>query len=355
MKKIVLLLMLAVSLAACGDKAEAPKENEKPVVKIGVSLPLSGIMADTGNVLKTTVSLAEKDLPKDTRNKYEFIIEDNAFDTKRAAMINNKFLNKDKVGAIMDLGSKIGLMTAPLATSNKIVHIGIAAEKDIAKEEYSFTNWTQPAGMAKRMTDKILKDKINNVVIFVTLDQGMMAISEELKKEFENNNIKYIEKKNNQGEKDFNTILASLMSFEPQLFVLLEYSPSINILIKRIREMEFSSQITSIETFGYMEDKKDIEGLWFVDAPDIKKEHYKRFVEHNKSESIYAVGFIYDSLNMLIMAFENAIDGNVLKAFKDIKKYEGVLGTLEQDEQGVIHTKAVVKKIINGQPVEVEE
>ena len=138
MKKIVLSLLMATSLVACGEKAEAPKENAKPVVKIGISLPLSGPMADVGKVFKSTVSLAKKDLPQNTRNKYEFIIEDNAFDTKRAAMVNNKFFNNDKVNAILDVGSKVGLLTAPVANDNKVIHIGLAAEKAIIKENYNF-------------------------------------------------------------------------------------------------------------------------------------------------------------------------------------------------------------------------
>ncbi|MBE6467789.1 MAG: ABC transporter substrate-binding protein [Alphaproteobacteria bacterium] len=355
MKKIVLSLMLAVSLAACGEKTESPKENEKPVVKIGVSLPLSGPMAYVGKVLKTTVSLVEKDLSDEIRNEYEFIIEDNSFDTKRAAMINNKFFNNDKVDAILDVGSKVGLITYPLADKNKVIHISLATEKAVAKGAYSFINWAQPSDTAKKMVDKILKDKINNIVIFTQEDQAMVAISDELKRGFENNNIKYIEKKNNHGEKDFNTVLNDLMLFEPQLFILLEYTPSINVLIKRIKEMNFSAQVTSVETFGYMDNKEDIEGLWYSDAPDIKNEYRDKFIRHNKSENTYGVGYIYDSLNMLVQAFENATDNNVLEAFKNIKKYEGVVGTLEQDEQGVIHSQAVIKKIVNGQPVVVEE
>ncbi len=35
MKKFLLSIMIATALTACGEKAETPKENGKPVVKIG--------------------------------------------------------------------------------------------------------------------------------------------------------------------------------------------------------------------------------------------------------------------------------------------------------------------------------
>ena len=58
MKKVLLGLLLVLGLTACGDKAETPKENEKPVVKIGVSLPLTGNLADTGASAKASDEMA---------------------------------------------------------------------------------------------------------------------------------------------------------------------------------------------------------------------------------------------------------------------------------------------------------
>jgi len=58
MKKFILSIMLATALTACGEKAETPKENEKPVVKIGASLPLTGNMAHIGVSAQKSLSLA---------------------------------------------------------------------------------------------------------------------------------------------------------------------------------------------------------------------------------------------------------------------------------------------------------
>jgi hypothetical protein len=76
MKKILLSLMIVFGLAACGDKAEAPKENEKPVVKIGAILPLTGASAEMGNELKNA-ALKMLEQYKDSPVKYELIFEDN--------------------------------------------------------------------------------------------------------------------------------------------------------------------------------------------------------------------------------------------------------------------------------------
>ena len=101
MKKVLLGLVLALGLAACGDKAESPKENEKPVVKIGVILPLSGNSADVGNMAKKTIMMAQEEIPSTSKYEYKFIIEDDQFKSAITANIVNKFVFQDKVNAIL--------------------------------------------------------------------------------------------------------------------------------------------------------------------------------------------------------------------------------------------------------------
>ena len=48
MKKYLLGLCLVLALVGCGEKKEAPKDVEKPTIKIGAQLPLSGEYARIG-------------------------------------------------------------------------------------------------------------------------------------------------------------------------------------------------------------------------------------------------------------------------------------------------------------------
>ena len=57
MKKVLLGLLLVLGLTACGEKAETPKENTKPVVKIGVLYPMSGNAAFFGDGAKKATAL----------------------------------------------------------------------------------------------------------------------------------------------------------------------------------------------------------------------------------------------------------------------------------------------------------
>ena len=90
MKKVLLNLLMATSLVACGEKTEAPKENGKPVIKIGVSLPLTGDSANVSEAVKASINMAWNEwYQKDTKYNYEVIFEDDALQTAKAATVAN--------------------------------------------------------------------------------------------------------------------------------------------------------------------------------------------------------------------------------------------------------------------------
>lgn len=65
MKKILSLFVAsALVLTACDNKSEEHMKNGKPVVKIGVSLPLSGNLSPIGNAIKQALIMAQKEVPE---------------------------------------------------------------------------------------------------------------------------------------------------------------------------------------------------------------------------------------------------------------------------------------------------
>ena len=101
MKKVLLSLLMATSLVACGEKTEAPKENEKPVVKIGSILPLTGASAEMGNELKNA-ALKMLEQYKDSPVKYELIFEDNqGGSVPKSISAMKKMIYVDKISALI--------------------------------------------------------------------------------------------------------------------------------------------------------------------------------------------------------------------------------------------------------------
>lgn len=355
MKKLLAILCMALSLCAC-DK----QESNKPEIKIGVSLTLSGDMGNIGAIMKGAIEVAEQDLhakADDLKYNYKFIIEDNALEIKRAALVNQKFFNVDKVDAIIDFGSVIGLTTTPLAEKNKIIHISAnASDAKVADGKYNFIHWTQPRYEVDKLVEKIVKDKINNIVIFTGVDPAWIEMSETLQNLLNKHKIKFTEFRTNNQERDFNLLLKKAAMTKPGLYVLFEYSPALDIILKRLQESKNTAPVTSVEAFSFLDDKSVIEGFWYTDAAELQPEYIEKFTTHNKSENIFSVGNAYDAAMLVVAAFERAeTKETAIDELLKLKEYDGVVGKIIQDENGIFNSNAVLKKVINGKPVVVKE
>lgn len=358
MKKIIAVSTLIILTAAFifitkHQPDSKTGSDNRPLIKVGVSFPMTGPMGIFGKPMQGALKLAEQDIQKqNTRYRYQFILEDNAFETKKAVLINQKFLNIDKVDALIDYGSRIGLATSPEAEKNKIIHLSSCASNPaVANGKYNFIHWTQPDAEASRLIQKVKKDGFQNVVIISALDQAMDAIAAELIKNLQKYGINFSEKKVNPEEKDFNLLIDKLEKEKPDLYILNTFSPSLEIIIKRMNEKGIKTPRTSIEAFSFIDDKSIIEGQWYVDIADLDSDNYQRFTEYNQSDNTFGIGNVYDAVMLLVKAFEQAADKSAaVDELSDIKKYRGVVGNLKQDENGIFHTQAVVKKIIKGKP-----
>ncbi len=353
MKKLLCVLCMVLSLVACDRE-----KSDKPVVKIGVSLPLSGDMANIGTILKGAVEVANHDLQnKNLKYNYKFIIEDNFFEIKRAAAVNQKFFSVDKVDAVIDFASKIGLTTTPIAEKNKVIHISCnATDSNVAKGKYNFIHWTQPQHEVEKLVEKIVAEKLNNIVIITAIDQAGLELSQKLQKLLKKHKIGFTEFRTNEQERDFNLLIKKAAMTKPGLYVVMEYPPALDIILKRLNENKNTVPVTSIEGFNFLEDKSIVNGYWFVDAAELKPEYINKFTSHNKSDNIYSIGNMYDAVMLIVEAFERAeTKENAIGELLKIKEYDGVVGKIIQDENGIFNSNAVLKKVISGKPVVVKE
>ena len=68
------------------------------------------------------------------------------------------------------------------------------------------------------------------------------------------------------------------------------------------------------------------------------------------------MGNTYDAVMLIVKAFERAeTKETAIDELLKIKEYDGVVGMVYQDENGIFNSNAVLKKVINGKPVVVKE
>ena len=137
MKKVFVLLLLALMALSCSKKDET--------IKIGVILPLTGELASFGKTVLNGIELAVDDYNANNKSlQVNLVIEDSKATPTVAVNAFNKLIDVDKVKIVIgDLTSGATLAMAPIAQKNKILLMSPTASNPALSQsgEYFFRVW----------------------------------------------------------------------------------------------------------------------------------------------------------------------------------------------------------------------
>ncbi len=352
---MVVVIVMGVRLSS----RPGPVAGAKPVIKIGISAPLTGNVAFLGEGIRNAVTLAQEQLPKDTKYQYELVLEDDGFEAKRQISAVNKLIDVDHVDAFLTVGSGAGNIAAPIAESKSTIHVGIASDPTIAKGEYNFIHWTPPAEEAKVLIPELQKRGLKRIAVMGANIQGITAVIDEVEKQIQGTDIQIVSKDIfNFGEKDFRSLIAKAKATNPDVYLPIAFSPEIELVAKQMGEAGITEPITTVESFELTDQPALFEGKWYVNAADMSEAFRADYKTRFGKEVSLASGNAYDIVNLVVRAAE-AIETNgasrpttaqIKSALYDVKISDGALGQLSVNRDGLVVTKAVVRVIKNGTP-----
>jgi len=360
MKKIIVGIIVLVVVVWGGVKLFGTKEEKiKETIKIGVIAPLSGSVAFMGEGLRDAILMAKDDLGK-TKHKYEIIFEDGQVNSKDFATAANKLINIDKVNAIIDITSA-GNAVSPIAEQNQVLHFGIANDQNIAKGDYNFIHMVPPIKTTKLFVEELQKRNIKKLGIFELKQEGVVALMNALKENLKNSGIEIVtDQMFDSEQKDFKTMIAKAKTSNAQIYLLLAFSPHVEIIAKQINEMGIKTPLTSIQSFELTKERNLFEGQWYVSAVEPKNNYIKKFEDkYKKSPSLGSMNG-YDLFNLIVLASESAKDLNsknesIKNSLITIKNFDGVFGPVTIDNEGIIAFEPAVKIIKEGKPVTIDQ
>ena len=212
MKKYLLSLLLVLGLTACGNKTETPQDGEKPVVKIGVSLPLSGNMAFMGDIAKEALLMDfEKWKNQDTKYSYELIIEDDGFEPRKIASAGNKLINLDHVDAVISFLDQPAYYYFNQANEKHFIHMTCSWGDDLSDETYNFNNITSHAEVAKKLVGYMKKMGVKRIGYVSQNNKGPIHLMNNMKRELQAAGIDLIwEETFNIDNKDYRMFLSKI-------------------------------------------------------------------------------------------------------------------------------------------------
>lgn len=362
MKKWLLSLCFVLALTACDNKKDVEQADNRPVVKIGVMLPMSGEIAEFGQNSRYAVEFAQED-HKDSPIKFDIILEDDTFTPSRAAMIANKFISVDKVDAIVSSFSPIGSAVSPIADKAKVLHISLSNAVNVAEGELNFTDWQQLDIAAKKLVDYLVSQNAKKVVSFNQERVGNEEMRVKTNHFLDEQGIEYKEFNFNPDNRDFALMIQKALSFEADYWILNSYSPGQDILRKEMIEHKIDIPVVNIQCMGMSKNLQLFENQAFVDAPDGNKKFIERMAKKTPSKALNIPAYAYDIVNLIMQANEDfyakngriANDYELADTLKKTKFYDGIVGKLEVQDNGIIKSPSVMKEIINGNAIIIDD
>ena len=363
MKKWLLALCMVLVFTACKDeKKESAQADNKPVIKIGVMYPLSGDGAAFGEAAKNDVEMFFEEFnQKPHKFNYQVIFEDNQYILSKQATLTQKLINADKADVLISVMSNFGAVTAPSAEQNKVIHFSVATDPTVAKGKYNLITSSNPAGEADVMYRQLLKEgakKVDVIVVNATGPQSMVDYFE--KRITQDKQITIGQTFHvNADEKDFRIMLYKIKESNPDYILVQLAMPTIDVFMKQYRESNINIPVTGIESYTYLQNRELAEGLWYVDAAPATDEFVARYQAKTGSTTTDYAEYMDFILQMITFGYEGAATTDKEKVIDFIQDNSvgqiTAVGKITTESDGILNGQPVVKKIVNGKPIIVEE
>lgn len=317
-------------------------------INIGVIGPLSGQGAFFGEGLKKGAELALSER-NGLRNKYKLIFEDDQMNPEHTKTSIVKLTSLDKVSAVISFTSGPGNVVSPIAQKQSIIHFAIGSDLLLAKGTYNFNHWTLPETENQKFVEEAEKRDYKKLGILTLNQSGTIAVTESLKRLVEQrHDFQIFTEVFSPGTKDFRASILKLQQKQPDAYVLLSFSPELELIGKTLKEMGINKPVTSIEAFDYTTEPGLFSGNWYISTAHESDWFWKRYTDRFGKPPSPGSGNIYDIINLLIDGFEmEGSDTNKVSSFlQEIREYQGAMGdSLFIDADGNIISEASVKVV----------
>ena len=352
---MLILVSFFIFIPTIGTALETPDLE----IKIGFILPLSGDWAFLGTGVRDAALLAKEDF-KNSPYKLDIIFEDNAGSLKESATAASRLINVEKVDAIVSIISGVGFLVNPLAEKAKVLNFGLCSNVDVAKGKFNFTNYITTAEGAKAFLQEMKRrePKGSKLALVSLNEEGFNQIIEQVQAQSPKTNTSIVGYETFQPQtRDFRSQLLRIGNRKPDSILLLGLSPEIETFAKQMRDLRYEIPLVSIEAFGLAERKEAFNGSWYVDAASPSDEFQNRFEKIYKKPLTAATGHAYDTIKIIVEAFEKASvkskpsPEKVVETLHRIQEFEGVVGKLVLDKQGIIHSVPVIKEMKGGKGI----
>ena len=370
MKKIIgwliaVIVVLGIAFLGWRNNKSPEFTSGKPIVKIGISLPMSGNAAYVGKPAAIAANIAlDKWKDKERKYEYQLIIEDDQLLPRRSATVAHKLISLDKVNAVVGLWGTSAPIFMDLARRSNIIHMACTwGDGMYADGKNNFNNITSNKHHAKKLIEIFKKKGVKNIGIVTQMTAAEERLIQTLTDAFIQAGFNVVYTQEFHWEtKDFRLFFLKMKKKKADMLVISLLPPSFTVFLKQKWEMGDTADYTTIDYFDALNPALT-EGREYVGSAASTDEFAKTFAEKSSGHLGDCIGNIHDDIDLLIHAFETAeapvgqipTTEAVVKALHDTKNWQGAVGYLTIKPDGHIDSDAIVKVVKDGKVTVVEK
>lgn len=343
---VITLTVITFAFNGCEKKVA---ESKKEVIKVGAILPMTGEFAFLGEPGRNALQLAQEDFNSksgitDKSIKVEFY--DSKGDPSIGVTAFNRGMSIDEISLFITTLTGVSNAIKPIANENKILQMIIAIFPNIVdNSNYSLRICFNAQQEADSILAFLIKNKIKTVGILRSQDAASeKEVMDIIVPNLLKNNISYKEETFSVGQKDFNTSITKVSSWDIDNLILLGYGSDFDRILQTMDSYKLLEKTNIIGGIGFLElpkgtPDKYLKKVSFIspsfnaNQDDNRGKFVQRYREQfNSSYVPYDAGYTYDTFMILLNAISNTNSTDPTKVRDEILRvgsYDGVTGKIK--------------------------
>ena len=337
-----LLLTFATSIVSADDNT----------LKIGVSVPLSGALANVGEDIRRGFELGIEET-KNSPVKLVAVYDDNGHAARLGASSAHKLLERDKVDVIVSLWD-VADTVAPIAETKKIPHIAIRWNPHIT-ENRSFTFTMESTYKSWINSELALLRSLNvkRIAIITEQSPGWVLGLEWMNAQAPQYGIEVVASEFLSTDLDYRSPLLRMSTKKPDRLVINANPPHIDLIIQRAQEV-----MPKVPFSGYLDLTQDlslIEGVPYVaqfkTAEWFEKKFQARYGEPFQARAPHAYDIVMILNSLVTKLGRKPRADEIVAHLASLKDGPGATGNITTSATRNIESECVWKLIKEGKPV----
>jgi len=360
MKIIITLLVFLFPLCLNAQNISSDESNRgNSKFKIGLILPLSGILQEYGQAARHGIDMAIKDRPE-LFTHIDLVYEDSQWDAAKAVAAFNKLRNFDDVNLIYSWGNPTTEALAPVALRQKFPLIAMSSDGRVsAHNPFVIRTINTAELLAKPLAAHLTAQGHKRMGIVVFSNSYVEGLYQGLLKYLPATTVLELVERVDATQQDFRATILKVRQAKYDALGVFLVSGQVSSFYKQL-----SASGLKLKTFGpdFLDSQNEVQasGEGIEDAvfstTDITPKFQQAYLDAYKNDSQIAfAGNMYDTISAVAESFQGASHAlsseEVLARLGAIGRRSGVCGEYrlsEYPEQGKFLEFPVVLKVIKG-------